>query len=250
VEHGDYLKMIGRESGALAGALRAGDVAAPVPSCPGWNIGRLVKHTGITHRWADAIVDRRSTEPVDAKSIDLGLSDDAQRDASRLAEWFERGASHLTDTLAAVDPDIEVWSWADRHRVGFWSRRMAHETVVHRWDAEMARGTPGEIDGALAVDGVDERFDNLPATSRRSGVKVSGEGESVHLHCTDRDGEWLVRLLPDGPHITREHAKGDVAARGTASDILLLVYGRIPPERVEVFGDIEVLRRFQALAKM
>ena len=83
MEHGDYLKMIDRESGALAGALRAGDVAAPVPSCPGWNIGRLAKHTGITHRWADAIVDRRSTEPVDAKSIDLGLSDDVQRDAPR-----------------------------------------------------------------------------------------------------------------------------------------------------------------------
>jgi uncharacterized protein (TIGR03083 family) len=250
VEHGEYLEAIKRESTALADALRAGDVATPVPACPGWTIGRLVKHTGTAQRWADTIVERRSTEPVLAKSIDLELSDDAQSDAGRLADWFERGASHLGATLGAVEPSVELWSWSGDHRAGFWSRRMAQETVVHRWDGQAARGAADAIDGALAVDGIEERFDNLPATTARSGVAMTGQGETVHLHCTDRDGEWLVRLLADGPQITREHAKGDVAARGSASDLLLLVYGRIPPERVEVFGDVDVLRRFQELAKL
>ncbi len=250
MEHTDYLRVITSESGVLADALRAGDVSTPVPTCPGWTIGRLVKHTGTAQRWADAIVERRSAEAVDAKSIDLGLSDEVQRDAKGLADWFEQGASHLAATLAAVDPDVEVWSWAGDNRAGFWSRRMAQETVVHRWDGQACRGSTQPVDGELAVDGIEERFANLPATSARAGVPVTGQGETVHLHCTDRDGEWLVRLMPDGPQISREHSKGDVAARGTASDLLLLLYGRITPEQVEVFGDDDLLRRFQDLAKM
>ncbi|MBV8950735.1 MAG: maleylpyruvate isomerase family mycothiol-dependent enzyme [Actinobacteria bacterium] len=250
MQHRDYLPVIEQESAWLADALRAGEVSAPVPSCPGWTIGRLVKHTGTTHRWADAIVERRSTEPVDAKTLDLGLSADAQADARQLADWFERGAAHLTVTLAAVEPDVAVWSWAGRHHASFWSRRMAQETAVHRWDGEAARGEARAIAADLAVDGIDERFDNLPATMQRSGVAMTGEGETVHLHCTDRDGEWLVRLEADGPQVTHEHAKGDVAARGPASDVLLLVYGRVPPDRLEVFGDVKLLRRFQELAKL
>ncbi len=250
MRHTDYLPVIERESAALAAALRSGDVATPVPSCPGWTIGRLVKHTGTAQRWADTIVERRSTEPVEAKTIDLALSPDAQADARRLAGWFEDGAAHLAATLAAVDPDAAVWSWAGHNTAGFWSRRMAQETAVHRWDGQAARGMPHDIDGDLAVDGIDERFDNLTATQQRSGVAITGDGETVHLHCTDRPGEWLIRLGPDGPQITREHAKGDVAARGAASDVLLLVYGRVPPERLEVFGDVALLRRFQDLVKL
>jgi uncharacterized protein (TIGR03083 family) len=250
VHHGEYIEAITRESAALADAVRAGDVAAPVPSCPGWTVGKLVKHTSTAQRWADAIVERRSTEPVDAKSLDLGLSDDIERDAGALAEWFGRGASHLTATLAAAGPDVEVWSWAGFNRAGFWSRRMAQETLMHRWDGEAARGAPRPLDGQLAVDGIDERFANLPATMQRTGTPMTGDGETVHLHCTDEEGEWLVRLTPDGPEITRTHAKGDVAARGSASDLLLLVYGRVAPERVDVFGDVDLLRRFQELSRL
>ena len=78
---------------------------------------------------------------------------------------------------------------------------------------------------------------------------IRGAGETIHLHCTDGDGEWLVRLGADGVAVTNEHAKGDVAARGTASDLMLLVWGRIPPERVDVFGDAALLTRWQELTK-
>ena len=86
MEQGEYLEVVTRESTALADALRAGDVNAPVPSCPGWTIARLVKHTGTAQRWADAIVEQRSTQPVDAKSIDLGLTSDVEGDADRLVQ--------------------------------------------------------------------------------------------------------------------------------------------------------------------
>ena len=51
------------------------------------------------------------------------------------------------------------------------------------------------------------------------------------------DGEWLARFEPDRAVVTHEHAKGDAAARGTASDLLLLMWGRVPVEQLEVFGD-------------
>jgi uncharacterized protein (TIGR03083 family) len=250
MEHEEFVGVIRRESVALADALRddGGDPSTPVPACPGWTITKLVKHTGTAQRWACAIVEARATEPVSPKSLDLGLPTDA--DTATLADWIAAGGAHLADVLDAVDPGLRVWSWAGDDRAGFWSRRMAHETAMHRWDAQDARGTAEPIDGDLALDGIQERFDNLSATTARGGAAMTGSGETVHLHCTDREGEWLVRLGPDGAEVSRGHAKGDVAARGSASDLLLMVYGRVPADAVEVFGDAALLRRFQELAKL
>ena len=76
---------------------------------------------------------------------------------------------------------------------GFWSRRQAHELAVHRWDAQLAAGAPQPIDRALAADGIQELFDILPA---RPGGAPTGNGETMHLHCTDGDGEWLDSTRP------------------------------------------------------
>jgi predicted lipid carrier protein YhbT len=73
---------------------------------------------------------------------------------------------------------------------------------------------------------------------------VKGAGETIHLHATDGDGEWLMRLAPGEVTVTREHAKGDVAGRGSASDLLLFLYGRVAPDALEVFGDAPLLARW------
>ena len=82
------------------------------------------------------------------------------------------------------------------HR-GFWARRQANETAVHRWDAA-ARGRrrPSRSSTTLAVDGIDEFFGLIPFWPWAE--RVHGSGETMHFHCTDGDGEWLVRLAPDG----------------------------------------------------
>ena len=71
-------------------------------------------------------------------------------------------------------------------------------------------------------------------------------GGSVHLHATDTDGEWLVIEAGDRLAFTRGHAKADAAARGTASDLLLLLWRRRGPGDVEVHGDAAVLDRLLA----
>lgn len=247
MDHEQFLDSTRGESARLAAAYRSADPATPVPSCPGWTLAKLVKHTGTAQAWARTIAERRSTEPVDTRGIDLGLP----ADEAAYGDWFEAGAQRLVDVLRALDPGERIWSWAGDDRALFWSRRMAHETAMHRWDAQHAAGgAPDPIDTPLARDGIDERFDNLPATAARAGVSPTGDGETVHLHATDCEGEWLVRLTPDGAAVSHGHGKGDVAARGSVSDLLLVVYGRLPAETLEVFGDTALLARFRDLLEL
>ena len=158
--------------------------------------------------------------------------------------YFRDGARQLVDALAATDPATSVWTFSAADRTaGFWYRRRAQETAVHRYDAELAAGTPMPIDTELAVDGIDEfLFAFLP----RLAANLGDLGDAkIHLHCTDAEGEWLVARAGDDVVVTREHAKGDVAARGTASDLLLFLWGRVPASALEVFGDAGVLDGFR-----
>ena len=126
---------------------------------------------------------------------------------------------------------------------------MAHETTIHRWDAQSAT-TQDMIDIDIAIDGIDERLANLAASLNFGPVSpdvLKGEGESAHLHATDGDGEWLIRFAADGMEITREHAKGDVAVRGPASDLLLYAVGRRGLDGLEIFGDETVLTSRDAI---
>jgi hypothetical protein len=72
--------------------------------------------------------------------------------------------------------------------------------------------------------------------------RLAGAGGTIHLHATDDGlegtGEWLIELSPDGIRSERGHAKGDVALRGRAEDLLLWAWNRVPvDDRFEVFGD-------------
>ena len=66
----------------------------------------------------------------------------------------------MDDLRGLDDPERPVYSFSPAHRrAGFWPRRMAHETTVHRVDAEQAAGRPvAPVPAALAVDGIDEVF--------------------------------------------------------------------------------------------
>jgi uncharacterized protein (TIGR03083 family) len=239
VDYRDYFPVITAQAGALADAARALDPNALVPSCPEWNVEKLVRHTGTAHRWSAGVV--RSREPLSPGSIDLGIPEVVDE----LPDWLEQGAADLVTSLGAADPDDACWTWTDDHHVRFWARRMAHETSVHRWDGQRAGGEPEPFDGPLAADGIDEHLQNLPSIIGPDRTPTTGE--TLHLHCTDREGEWLLRLGGSGIEITREHAKGDIALRGAASDLYLVVLGRAPAEAPAVFGDPAALEAWQQL---
>ena len=72
-----------------------------------------------------------------------------------------------------------------------------------------------------------------------------GDG-TVHLHCTDVDGEWLLTRRDgevDRDRGAREGRRRRRAAR--ASDLLLFLWGRVPADSLEVFGDADLLARFR-----
>lgn len=122
---------------------------------------------------------------------------------------------------------------------------MARETAVHRWDAQRAHGEPQPIDAELAADGIDEVCDVMLVAFRRwAEHHAAGRGETYHFHRTDGPGEWLLRFEADDVVMTCAHAKGAVAVRGSASDLLLFLWQRIPTERVEVLGDAALLERY------
>ncbi len=239
MDHVRRVDALRREGHALAHAAERAGVDATVPSCPEWTVADLLAHVGRIHRWVTRIVTDRSA--------DRGAhwSESAPPPRDELVEWFRAGVDPLGDALAAAGPGVEVWTWTNDRTTGFWARRQAVETAVHRYDAQLAAGTTERVDAPLAVDGIDELFALIPFWQWAG--RVRGTGESLHFHCTDTEGEWLARLEPDGAVVTREHAKGDVAARGSASDLLLFLYGRVPVERLEVFGDASLLTRWREL---
>jgi uncharacterized protein (TIGR03083 family) len=240
----DYVAAIRVEAAALADGAVAAGLDARVPSCPEWDTADLLEHIGTVHRWA-AMSAQREPGGAFRSSREAGI--EVPPPDARVA-WVREGASLLADTLASLDPETPAWTFLPPHNVGFWRRRQAHETTMHRVDAQLAAGSmPNPIDAAFAADGIDELLWLLPQRPRAE--PITGAGETIHLHCTDVEGEWLIRLGADGLEVTREHAKGDVAVRGTASALLCWTMGRGPEDVLEVFGDATLLERWCELGK-
>lgn len=221
-----FLDAIRAETQRLATAVDERPDGA-VPSCPGWTVARVAGHTGRVHDWVATVVERRADGPDVGERARPPATDE-------LHDWLVAGAERLVGVLDAVGPDEPQWNWLQGADglAGWWRRRMAVETAVHRVDAELGAGLPvAPVDPDVAAAGLDELLcELLPA---RGAGSLRG---SVHVHRTDGEGEWLVRLDGGAPVVTREHAKGDLAVRGSASDLLRLLWNR-PVDGVEVFGD-------------
>lgn len=244
VDFTDFIDVLEADVGRMAAAARVAGLDAPVAACPGWTVRDLVDHVAVLHRWVEETVRTRAQERIDRAPMA-----EAQAAVPDPIGAFEEGAAALVATFRAVAPDEPVYNWTiNMPKVAaFWPRRMAHETAVHRWDAQAAAGLVEPVGPpAFAVDGIDEWVDVfLP--NRLAGEPGAGWDGSVHLHCTDGDGEWLVSVADGVADVRREHAKGDAAVRGPASDLLLFLWNRLGDSEVEVFGDAAVLagrRRF------
>jgi uncharacterized protein (TIGR03083 family) len=213
----------------------------PVESCPGWSVTDLLIHVTSVHRWAAQIVATRAAERITREPTPAP-------EGTALLDHVAEGAARLQAVLHAADLDDPVWTFTGPQPVRWWLRRQLHETAVHAWDATAAVGMAVAVPAAVAVDGIDEHLDVFVPRFFDTAA-FGGTGETMHLHATDIDGEWVVRLDPEAVDVTREHAKGDVAARGTASDLLLVVWNRVGIDALEVFGDVSVLERFRDVAR-
>ena len=228
----DWAEIVEQEGTALGDAA-AVDPRAPIPAAPGWDTTELLRHIGLIHTRSSVILRSGTTErPTRAN----GMLPEPPTDG--VLAWYRDNLAALVVDLRAVDdPDRPVYSFSPKHaRAGFWPRRMAQETTIHRVDAEQAVGRPvGPIAPALAVDGIDEVFEVFVPVFAPD--RSPGDGRTIHLHSTDAEGEWLARFEPGGLVVEAGHAKGDAAVRGPAADLLLWLWGRRTLDGLDVFGD-------------
>jgi uncharacterized protein (TIGR03083 family) len=238
-----YCAEITGATAVLAGLAGQLDPAGPVPTCPDWTVRQLLTHVGRAQRWAAEIVATRSASFIPFRSVPDGRLPD---DPAEWPGWLRAGAERLTATLGAAG-DTPVWANGPLAPPAYWGRRMAHETAVHRADAQLAAGQVPAIEPGLAADGIDEWLTVLTAPAAGEPdprAAALPAGASLHVHPADVPGaEWLVEHGDGGISVRREHGKASVALRGPASALFLVLVRRLPPEdpAVQVLGDPGVL---------
>ena len=233
----------------LASVIEANRADTAVPACPGLDLAQLGYHVAsAVHFWSQM-----------ASGVAPGVESSLERPADEdVAAWIRPALDRALGELYGADPAAPmVFSLTDDLTAGFAQRRIAHELTVHAWDAASAVRADTSIDPSAAVDGVDEY---LEVWMGGAFGDRSGETQTVHLHATDLGGtpvdglgEWHVTVGDDELAVTHEHAKGDIAVRGRAQDLLLLLWGLVAVDApdpgapdLEVFGDPSELARFVA----
>ena len=239
-----FIEQFVAEADRFASTLAAADLSAPIASCPGWDVSRLAEHLGQVYRWANfCAANARPPSAEEAAALE-------SYDPERAADWYRECADEITATMRSLDPASPTWHPFPVDRVAaVWPRRQAHETTMHRWDLQAALGAPDPIDPRLASDGIDEYFDlAVRRILKRDGVGLPTG--SLHVHCTDVDGEWLVWNDGGEYHLKRAHEKGDAALRGPAAAILLRLWGRATSDELSPVGDESVLADWLGIAGM
>ncbi|AUI57499.1 maleylpyruvate isomerase family mycothiol-dependent enzyme [Amycolatopsis sp. BJA-103] len=245
IDQGRFLEVIGAETELMAQVAHTASADAPVPTCPGWTLGEVLRHVGsvyrVTRRW---IADGRRPEHWQRKP----------GPGQTLEEYFREGRDELVAELSAHDADELAPTWwpADRS-YGFWWRRMAHEATIHRIDAESAAGRDvSEIPEDVALDGIDEALtlwfgQRLPLLGL-SGTKTGSVGVRTAGH------HWIARAGPTETIAWRcsaeEARRADDLVTGQPDKIYRWLWGRAGPTAVTVSGDQDMAGQLWALLRL
>jgi uncharacterized protein (TIGR03083 family) len=231
VEHEEHVTALQADLALLLEAVDRAGLDAAVPSCPGWTVRDLVDHLSEVYRHKSACI-RLGVEP-EPWPPERDLSDPVAELRAASAELLAELAGH-----AGSDP-AATWHEPDQ-TVGFWSRRMAQETAVHRVDAELAAehagaGSVHPVAADLAADGVDEVL-VVFAEGDWSDIPQPGPDLVVRLEVPERT--WTVHLLPEALRVEQgATVEPGVTVAGQASDVLLWLWGRAERDRLTVAGD-------------
>jgi uncharacterized protein (TIGR03083 family) len=237
--YAELVTAVRREGEGIAAAAGMGTDAA-VATCGDWTVESLVVHVSRVCARVAKIITTRATEQPQT-TVELPDGDPL--------EVFRDVLDELVTSLSECEADTPLWNWEPSapQTAMFWARRMAHESSMHRFDAQAAHGVLQPIDSELAGDGVDELVDVL-ARRVYTRDQVSGPTGTVTLQASDHDA-WHLQLEPDGIRRTEIVTAPDAAVSGTSSALLLAVCGRIPWTSLEVTGDSDLLGQWSAAMK-
>jgi uncharacterized protein (TIGR03083 family) len=158
--------------------------------------------------------------------------------------WFRTRLDELVTELEERGPDSPAYTWYDpQQTVGFWYRRMAQETAVHRVDVESAYDAISPVDDDLAVDGIDEVLDWF-LTYQAEDVGPDGPGRGTVAVRTG-DHIWRTTLNADDIELSRQPGPSAAVVTGEPSELLLWLWGRRPDVAVRAEGDADLVSAFR-----
>lgn len=242
------------EGRLLADVVEPQALDVPVPTCPEWRLRDLVRHVGGVHRWAATfVVGGRETSMDEAE--ERAIMEAWPAGDESLLDWYREGHAALVDALSRAPDDLSCWTFlAAPSPRAFWARRQAHETAIHRADAQSPTASITPSDTDLAADGVDELLFRFMARPRRLAID---RDRSFGLDAPDAGRRWRVKLGPKGFVASSPGAQGgewmppDETAEGVedpdclvtapASDLYHLLWNRRDAEGLDIRGDDEVL---------
>ncbi|WP_433160143.1 maleylpyruvate isomerase family mycothiol-dependent enzyme [Kribbella sp. CA-247076] len=244
-----YLNAVVEQTDTFAGWVDGKDASAPVPTCPKWTLADLVEHVGATQRMVAMLVGERLSEPSSA----FARQASAPADSAQWGAWLTEGVAEAKQAFDGVTDDTPVWDPSGAEAgVPFWSRRLFGEACIHRADAASAVGQQYELAPEYAVGATEDWLDTM--TSRGYWENrpdyadaMRGNGQTLHVHATDAPGEWLARREADQIVLERTHGKADLAVRGPATDLMLVLSRRRPLNEspgLEVHGDRALLEHW------
>jgi uncharacterized protein (TIGR03083 family) len=244
----DLLRLIDERSTAVRAAVAAApSLDVQVPTCPEWTLFDLVQHLGEGRRaWAATIA---AGPDAAAKSAPRG-GPAAPREREALLAWLAASTQELLDALREAGPDRGCWTWWGKSQsprtCAAAARRQLHEIAVHTYDAQVTVGAPQPLPDEVALDGVEEFLSTICTTT----VAWPYEPAAVDYHATE-GRSWRNWLSDDGVRAARLHTPGtmpdtaavedpdaaDASARGTANELVLAFYGRIPLDSLKLDGN-------------
>jgi uncharacterized protein (TIGR03083 family) len=185
----DYHAITRSEMARFVTVLRDTDPSARVPSCPEWTAHDLLDHmTGVALFWSTIVRDRL-TDPAAAEAAE----ETRPSDDEGLLRTIEATTEQLVADLEQTPDDVPVFTWSDDKTVGFIRRRMAHEALIHRLDAELAADAVTDIEPELAADGVLEILQHFHG-GHPEWSTYAADGPVGLIRATDAASDWLVRI--------------------------------------------------------
>ena len=247
LEFPDLLRLIDERSSVFRAAVSsAPSLDVQVPTCPEWTLFDLVQHLGDGRRsWAATVA---AGPAASAKSVSEGPA--APREPEALLAWLAASTQQLLDALREAGPDRGSWTWWRTSQspptCGAVARHQLQEIAVHSYDAQVTVGAPQPLPDEAALDGVEDFLFTCCATT----TAWPHDPATVDYHATE-GRSWRLWLSTDGARAARLPTPGtmpataagegldaaDASAWGTASELVLAFYGRVPVDALKLDGD-------------
>jgi uncharacterized protein (TIGR03083 family) len=247
VEIPEHLDALRRQGDLLAAAAGRAGLAACVPPCPAWQVKDLLRHTGYVHRWAARHITEGADEMLDElpeeEILRSGPAD------AQLLGWFRAGHAALVEALASADPGLVCATFmAAPSPLAFWARRQAHETAIHRADAESASGIRPGYPADFAADGLDELITGF---GQRGKYRPPAQGGSMRVRTTDTGHAWDVGTRDGRVQASRDTSPASrpgCVVSGPASGLYLFLWNRSDAAQagVTISGDPGFLSSWQS----